>query len=72
MSTSLSRETAQPFALSVKEACKLSSIGRTTFYKLLKSELITARKCGNRTVVLRDELEQALKSLPRAQGGTHA
>jgi excisionase family DNA binding protein len=61
-----SRDIAHSVALSVEEACKRSSLGRTTFYKLMKSGLITARKCGNRTIILWDELEQALKSLPLA------
>jgi excisionase family DNA binding protein len=66
MPNSLPREIAHFFALSVKEACNLSSLGRTTFYKLLKSGKIPARKCGRRTIILRDELHHALKSLPRA------
>jgi excisionase family DNA binding protein len=65
MSPLPSREIAHSLALSVEEACKITSLGRTTFYKLKKSGLITARKCGNRTIVLWDELEQDLKSLPR-------
>jgi excisionase family DNA binding protein len=60
------REIADSIALSVKEACKYIGIGRTTFYKLLKTGEITAHKCGRRTFVLPEELEQALKSLPRA------
>jgi excisionase family DNA binding protein len=55
-----------PFALSVKEAIKFSGIGRTKFYELLKAKLIPARKCGRRTLVLRSELEEAIKSLPPA------
>ena len=66
MAHSIPRDGADSLALSVKEACKYSSIGRTTLYKLLKNGLITARKCGRRTIVLRDELDAALKSLPRA------
>jgi excisionase family DNA binding protein len=66
MSNVVSRESVHPFAFSVTEACKRSSLGRTTFYKLLKSGKITAHKCGSRTIVLWDELEQALKCLPRA------
>lgn len=62
------REAAHALAFSVKEACKLSGFGRTTFYKLLKTGKITAHKCGRRTFVLPSELEQALKSLPRAGG----
>lgn len=53
-------------ALSVEEASRITSLGRTTFYKLLKSGKIPARKFGNRTIVLWDELEEALKSLPLA------
>ena len=66
MSKLVPREIAHLLALSVKETCKLSGFGRTTFYKLLKSGKITAHKCGRRTIVLRDEFEQELKSLPRA------
>jgi excisionase family DNA binding protein len=66
MQHTLPREAADLLALSVTEACKLSRLGRTTFYKYLKLGKIPARKCGRRTIVLRDELNQALKSLPRA------
>ncbi len=60
------REIAHSLALSVREACEHIGIGRTSFYKLLKGGKITAHKCGRRTIVLPSELEQALKSLPRA------
>jgi excisionase family DNA binding protein len=59
-------DAADQRALSVKEACKSISLGRTSFYKFVKSGQIPARKCGRRTIVLPSELEQALKSLPRA------
>jgi excisionase family DNA binding protein len=59
------REVAEPLALSIKEACKHSSLGQTKFYQLLKANKIPARKCGRRTIVLRIELEEFLKSLPR-------
>jgi excisionase family DNA binding protein len=68
MSKSVPREIAQMFALSVKEACELSSLGRTTFYKYMRLGKIPAHKCGNRTIVLTNELHQALMSLPRAGG----
>jgi excisionase family DNA binding protein len=60
-----SREDAETLALSVKEACELISLGRTSFYKFVRLGNIPAYKCGGRTIVLRDELEQALKTLPR-------
>jgi excisionase family DNA binding protein len=58
-------DSADSLALSVTEACARSSIGRTTFYKLLKGGQIPAHKCGRRTIILPDELRQALESLPR-------
>jgi len=66
----LPREVARSLAFSVKEACEFSSLGRTTIYKYLKDGLIPAHKCGRRTIFLRDELEQALKSLPRVGGAS--
>jgi excisionase family DNA binding protein len=61
--------TGEPFALSITEASKLLSIGRTSLYQLIKSEKIKERKIGRRTIFLRDELEHALKSLPCAGRG---
>ena len=70
MSKSVPREIAHMLAFSVKEACEHSCLGRTTFYKYMRLGTIPAHKCGNRTIVLMDELQQALMSLPRA-GGLH-
>ncbi len=60
------REPADSIALSIEKACELCSVGRTKFYELLKKKMIPARKIGRRTVVLRSELEKALKTFPRA------
>jgi excisionase family DNA binding protein len=62
------REVAAPLALSIEDACKVSSLGRTKFYELLKNNFIPARKCGRRTLILRSELEEALRSLPPRWG----
>jgi excisionase family DNA binding protein len=61
------REGADPLALSVEDACEICSFSRTTFYKYVKLGKIPARKCGSRTLVLPEELQQALKSLPLAR-----
>lgn len=66
MVKALPQDVAEPLTLSVEDACRLLSVGRTTFYKLIKSGKIVGRKCGRRTIVLRSELEQALKCLPLA------
>ena len=66
MENSIPIESASSIALSIKEACRLSSLGRTKFYELMSSNVIPAYKVGRRRLVLRDELQQALKSLPHA------
>jgi excisionase family DNA binding protein len=55
-------------ALSIEEACKLSNLGRTKLYELIKSGALTARKCGRRTIIIRSELEAVLKALPKISG----
>lgn len=57
-------EYANSLGLSVKEACERISIGRTTFYKLVKAGLIPVHKCGRRSIILPNELQQAVMSLP--------
>jgi excisionase family DNA binding protein len=55
----------EPIGLSIKEACKLCSLGRTKFCELLRDEKIPSHKCGRRTIILKAELEAWLKALPR-------
>lgn len=40
-----------PLAYSVTEACKVSSIGRTTLYELINSGQLEVRKIGKRTLI---------------------
>lgn len=70
MSNSMPREGADRLALSIAEACTYISIGRTTLYKLIRENQIPIRKVGARTIVLRDELDQALKSFPRERSAS--
>lgn len=41
----------QPLAYSVKEACKVTSLGRTYLYLLIKEGRLEARKIGSRTII---------------------
>ena len=52
--------------VTIREACELSGLGRSTIYKLFKdpSAGITPRKCGKRTLILVKELEDYLSNLP--------
>jgi excisionase family DNA binding protein len=53
-------------ALSISEACAAAGIGRTKIYQAITEGNLKARKCGKRTLILRDELRDFLASLPNA------
>jgi len=50
--------------LSIAEACAVAGIGRTKIYQAISDGSLKARKCGKRTLILRDELRHFLASLP--------
>ena len=52
--------------LSISEACAFAGIGRTKIYQAITDGSLKARKCGKRTLILRDELRHFLASLPSA------
>ncbi|MCS3498670.1 excisionase family DNA binding protein [Bradyrhizobium japonicum] len=52
--------------LSISEASAVAGIGRTKVYEAIATGSLKARKCGKRTLILRDDLRQFLASLPSA------
>jgi excisionase family DNA binding protein len=52
--------------LSISEACAVAGIGRTKIYQAISEGRLKARKCGKRTLVLRNDLREFLVSLPDA------
>lgn len=48
----------EPLAYSIKEAIRVSSIGKTRLYSLIKSGEIKITKVGNRTLVNAASLKQ--------------
>jgi excisionase family DNA binding protein len=50
--------------LTVSEACGMAGLGRTKIYQEISEGRLRARKCGRRTLILKDELRQFLASLP--------
>ena len=52
--------------LSIAEACAVAGIGRTKIYQAISKGTLKARKCGKRTLVLRDDLREFLVALPDA------
>ena len=59
-----------PLAYGISEACKVSSIGRTTLYTAIKRGDLKTRKVGRRTLITAAELLAWLNSRPTEQAGT--
>jgi len=51
-------------AVSIWEAVALTGIGRSSIYKLIKQGRLTPRKVGRRTLILIEDLEDLVRSLP--------
>jgi hypothetical protein len=60
---------AQPMpklSVTIAEAVEMTGIGRTSLYKLFAEKRLTPRKNGKRTLILVEDLERVVKSLPEA------
>jgi excisionase family DNA binding protein len=51
-------------AFSVPEVCQQVGLCRDTVYRAIRRGDLVARKVGKRTLILADDLEQFLNSLP--------
>ena len=54
-------------AVTIPEAIERSGIGRSSLYKLFTQGRLTPRKLGKRTLIMVEELDALVKSLP--EGG---
>ncbi len=51
----------------INEACESIGIGRTKLYREIDEGRIKPRKLGKRTIILADDLQNYLNSLPAAE-----
>jgi excisionase family DNA binding protein len=58
--------TGEKLAYRIDEASRASGIGRTKLYEQMKAGRLQACKVGNRTLILRSELQRFLQSLEAA------
>jgi hypothetical protein len=54
-------------AYSIKELCRLTSLGRTSIYDAIKLGRLKARYWGRRTVVLAEDAAAFLRNLPTSR-----
>ena len=53
-----------PLAYSIDEFCEESNLGRSFVYAEIRAGKLIARKAGRRTLILHDDGERYLRSLP--------
>jgi excisionase family DNA binding protein len=56
-----------PFAVSINEACKWASIGRSSIYQAIRRGELPIRKSGRRSLVLMADLQHWLSELPSGE-----
>ncbi|MDM8345921.1 helix-turn-helix domain-containing protein [Pseudochrobactrum sp. sp1633] len=54
--------------LSIAQTARILGIGRSTLYNLIKDGQLPIRKLGKRTLILREDLDQFIASLPTKGG----
>lgn len=55
-----------PICHTIPDACVATGLSRTTLYEAIKAGRLKPRKCGNRTLILHEDLKRFIKSLPVA------
>lgn len=55
-------------AATINEAAQITGLGRSSIYQLINDGKLTRRKYGSRTLILVEELEAFVKSLPVTEG----
>lgn len=54
----------EKLAFTIQEAAQASSLGQTSIYKAIREGRLRCRKCGSRTLIIRDDLMSFLDDLP--------
>jgi excisionase family DNA binding protein len=62
-----SAQPSEPVAYSPDAAARAAGVGRTTLFSALKTGALRGRKVGRRTIILREDLLQWLRELPRTE-----
>jgi hypothetical protein len=58
-----------PRAYSIDSVVEICGLGRTSVYGEIKAGRLVARKCGRRTLVIDEDLQRWLETLPVVSSG---
>lgn len=58
---------ARPMAMSVPQAAILCGLSRAKLYQFIRSGQLKIRKCGSRTLIRYEDLQELVDSLPSPQ-----
>ena len=61
-----SSQNCEPLAVSIREACRITGLSRSTIYKEIASGRIQAVKASKRTLIPLESLRAWLASLPKS------
>jgi excisionase family DNA binding protein len=64
MDISLAEKISLKMALTIRDACELSSVGRSNIYLAVASGELRAKKRGTSTLILPDDLRAWIENLP--------
>jgi excisionase family DNA binding protein len=53
-------------AMSVEETARFLGLGQSSIWREIREQRLAARKCGRRTLILREDALSYLRDLPRA------
>lgn len=53
-----------PISVTIPQAVAMTGLGRSSIYRLFAEKKLTPRKAGKRTLILTEELEALIRSLP--------
>jgi excisionase family DNA binding protein len=59
-----------PLAVSVREGCRLTGLGRTSIYSAMNAGELKFIKIGKRRLILRESITAWIERLAKAQGAS--
>lgn len=58
------RAPLSPLAIGIPDACRMTGLGRSTMFDLIRRREIETRKVGRRRLILTDSLTAYIRALP--------